>query len=498
MLNKYSRINSHLFKYFNHLGSFSPYYTKKESGQMSIETNYSRIISRLDSSMQIDPVAIIEILSKRYMLGDRTILRNVFRSPWMAKLNESTNTWDFFNISKHHEFIENEKIIAEGLFKLLCQEVKTYIGDANKIGILLSGGMDSRMVAGVLDYLIGTNQIKVCNVTAYTWGNANSRDVVYAREIASRLKWNWKHFVVSSSDLWENFRIAGERGCEYSGLHLHAIPQIKNDIGVQLILAGSFGDSIGRAEYQGVHLRNLSPINMDLKNFANLFTYKEFNKIRNLWSNDIDLYHSRFSRSKPYQQHELDYQLHYMRRMLNPCMEILNEVVPLHQVFTNPSVFQYMWGFSPKCRNDKVYCNLMKFFITDLTDIPWSRTGLPFGKTEGKPDLFSRNHHSYYNFIQNELIDKIEVRVLSQRIMKLGLFNFDSIKVLLKLIKKYPDNNIDYLERITWLVSLDIFLEKFYNGNSIYHRQDIIDIVAASILTPIRYLLLRVYRRIKY
>jgi asparagine synthase (glutamine-hydrolysing) len=491
-------MNSDPFQHYDHLGFFNPYYFKTQIGEIIINNNFSNLITRFDSQLAIDPIAIIEVLNNRFMLGDRTIIQNMYKSPWMARYNMQSFQWNFADTPTHREKCEKEELIAEGLFKLLCEEIIGYIGQAKQIGILLSGGMDSRMVAGVLDYLIKTRQLEIGKVTAYTWGNDGCRDVVYAEVITKRLNWLWKHYTVSSSDLWENFKVAGHRGCEYSGIHLHAIPQIQKDINDEVLLVGSYGDGIGRAEYQGVHVHRLTPINKGFKNFGNLIKHREYKKLKNLWNEDIYQYHKRYTDSKSYQKNELDYQLHYMRRMLNPCIELLNEVVPTYQVFTCPSVYQFMWSFDVKQRNDSIYMHMMKLFRTSLDDIPWARTGLPFGTFRGQPDKYLESHHSYSHFIQNNLIDKIESKVLSDRIKNLNLFNPDAIKVLIKLVRNFPNNNIDYLERITWLVSLDFFLEKFENVKVEVDEKASIDYFKASLLTPLRYLLLQIYRQIIY
>jgi hypothetical protein len=482
------------FDYSDYLGWFNPYYLEYSNNEVYFENNYTKIVALLNSSRSIDPVAVSEILSKKYMLGDRTILRKINRTPWMARYDMNLKKWILLDLPKHLERHENNEFIANELFKLLCEEVKKYIGDAKKVGILLSGGMDSRIVAGIIDYLKATRQIEIDNVIAYTWGNPGCRDVIYAKAIAQRLGWEWTHYSVKPSDLWENFMIAGFRGCEYSGIHLHAIPQIAKDVLVDTILAGSYGDSIGRAEYQGVHIDRLTPVNYGFRNFGNLLRFKAYNEIKGLWLKDIEQYHARCQDVKSFQKNEVDYQLHYMRRMLNPCLELINEVVPTFQVFTSPAVYQFMWSLNAECRTDSVYMHMMKLFKTSLDDIPWARTGLPYGTLHGLPDTFSKNHHSYSTYIQNELLDEIESRVSSGRIRGLNLFNMDTINSLIKMIRTFPNNNADYLERITWLVSLDFFLEKFENVKCEGYSRSSIDFVAAYFLTPLKYVLLQMYR----
>src|SRR5690606_4221572 len=116
--------------------------------------------------------------------------------------------------------------IADKLYILLRNEVKSYIVDKKRIGILLSGGMDSRIVAGILNDLVEDKAIDIEGITAYTWGNKDSRDVIYANRICDLFGWKFKHYTVEPEDLWNNIIFSALNGCEYSGMHLHAIPQI--------------------------------------------------------------------------------------------------------------------------------------------------------------------------------------------------------------------------------------------------------------------------------
>lgn len=486
-----------IFHNYDHLGFFNPFYFINDAGEIILDKGYFLNNKKNLSPLSLDQLAIAEVLNKRFMLGDRTIIQNVFRTPWMTYFDEVSKHWSYKKITEHQNIIESEELIAQKLCKLICEEIKFYIGHSKNIGILLSGGMDSRIVAGAIDYLIKSHEIKVNCVTAYTWGNPNSRDVVYAKRVADRLNWKWKHYKVSSSNLWENLRIAGHRGCEYSGIHLHAIPQITNEIKDDVLLVGSYGDSIGRAEYEGVHLENLTPLSKTFRNFGFLIRHSSFSAIKHSWKEDIDHYHMRYPLMKSYQKNELDYQVHYMRRMLNPCFELVNEVVPTYQVFTSPPVYNYMWSLDPSCRNNNIYSKMMNLFSSELHEIPWARTGLPYGIKQGQKDHFSKKHTDYSHLIQSELIDKIETRILSRRITSLNFLNTEAIKSLVSLIRRFPDHNFDYLERITWLVSLDFFLEKYIDTSIEINNTSLIDNFSARVLSPVEYFLLHCYRRIK-
>ena len=169
---------------------------------------------------------------------------------------------------------------------------------------------------------------------------------------------------------------------------------------------------------------------------------------------DIERYHDQFPEKMAYMQNELDYQLHYMRRCLNPCMELLTIKSEFCQIFTHPDVYGYIWSINPKRRNDSIYKYMLEEFITKLSDIPWARTGLPYGQEDGKPDYYKKDNHSYVKIIRNEIFDEIFALIMSKEIKQLGVVNQRNIKVLIKLIMYLPRKDLYYLDKLVWLASL--------------------------------------------
>lgn len=448
-----------MFNYFQNLGFNNPYYFRRD-GRFLIESNLNDILEKFGDSKTVDPVAVIEVLNNNYPLADRTVLTGIEKTPWLAKPNSVNSDWEFASIPLHGKQKDDSQIIARKFFDLICEEIFDYIKDKKTVGLLLSGGMDSRMVAGALNNIIIENKLDI-NVTALTWGNKNTRDVIYAERIAKILGWNWKHFTVRARGLIDNIKETGLRGCEYSPIHLHAIPQVRDATDLDVILAGSYGDSIGRAEYGGIHVSKLPQINASINNIANLIKDDVFqSSIPNI-QNDVDKYHALFSAKETYMQNEYDYQLHYMRRQLNPCMELLNEKSNFFQVFTSPKVFRYVWSLDPSLRNDDLYKIMLTFFKTDLSEIPWARTGLKYGTTEGKPDKYSKRHHSYVEILNNEILEDMKEFALSDSIKNSGIFNFSSIEELFKLTQKYPINSFYYTEKLAWIASLGVLMNHY-------------------------------------
>ena len=114
--------------------------------------SFKRIVDLNTRDLDLDLIAISEILNNRFILGDRTNIAGISRRPWLSQLNSDTGNWDHYNLKDHDEKYSGS--IPEIFFKHLCDEIKFYVGKKKEVGILLSGGMDSRIVAGCLDYLM--------------------------------------------------------------------------------------------------------------------------------------------------------------------------------------------------------------------------------------------------------------------------------------------------------------------------------------------------------
>ena len=449
------------FEYYNHLGFFNPYYYKSED-KIVIGDNFEDILNLRKQTNIIDTSTVIESVTRRNIFGDRTIIKGVNKTPWMSKPNSDLNDWETFKVPVHQEISGDSVDISEKFMELLTEEISEYINGKKNIGILLTGGMDSRVIAAILQIIRQREQYSDMNIVALTWGHIKSRDVVYSKEIAKRFKWEWKHYTLGSEDLLENIELAAIRGSEYAPIHLHRMNKVRNDLNLDCILAGSFGDSIGRGEYAGRHVSNLVDIRDKMRNRTGFLKEKVIEKFSNEIDRDITDYWNKFPQEKKYQQLEQDFQIHYMRRKLNPCLSVINEKTKVFQVFTSPKVYGYIWSIHPKLRNNQLYKEILSRCPGSLLDIPWARTGLIFDDKEGLSDTLSKEYHSYSDFINNELYSKIKDLVLSERVHDLGIFNMGSIKTYLKLMKmKIYKPNLMIEEKLIWMASLSRSLELF-------------------------------------
>jgi asparagine synthase (glutamine-hydrolysing) len=439
-----------MFKYYNHLGFQTKYYTEIDN-KLVISDDFKHGL-KLIENRKIDTISIIEFINRFYFFGDRTIIKGLYNTPWLSYLKEEQWITDIVLDKKTN--INSEKEFMETFLTLVENEIIDYIGNSKEIGILLSGGMDSRIVAAIINKLNIENKIQV-NITALTWGIDSSRDVIYAKRICDLYNWNFKHFDLTPNVLETNIQIAAQNGCSYSPVHLHAMNAISKVKDVDLILAGSFGDSIGRAEYSGKHASNITSIGKGLVNKFSLVKHGLYIDNINKTQSDLEQYYIKHPRKNKYSLYELELQIHYMRKELNSCMAIINNKIPLHQVFTSPEVYNFVLNTDLKFRNDRLYYLLLDKVDKRLLNIPWARTGKPYLQDSCKADNYSKEYHSYGKWIKHELSKMIENKIYNGNIEKLNIFNMSTIDNMIKYNKKYGTaklNRVD--ELLIWLASL--------------------------------------------
>lgn len=473
--------NLETFKYYNHLGFINPYYVKKH-GKIHIFEQLQEAISFSNEANTLDITSIIEILSRGFCFSDRTIISRINKTPWMAKPNNTYSEWEYYPLPNHADNRYDLKIIADNLYNLLEEELLSYCYDKSSVGLLISGGMDSRITAGILNNLIRKGVLK-CKVLAITWGIENSRDVIYAEKIAKRFRWEWRHFQVTPESLYNNIEHTATLGCEFSPIHLHAMSDVSNLNEVDCIIASSYGDSIGRGVYSSRHLLKLTPLHNYVKNWFGLLNNNLFREHKSSVISDLNSYNARYIRTKKWQVYEIERQSVYMRRLLNPCFSIINSKIPVLQTFSAPYIYKFIWSIHPDLRNNYLYEIILKDKIDILGDIPWSKTGKKYNLNDKNelPDKYLKNYHHYAHWIRNELKPFIFEKCLSEEISRTNIFNLETLRVLLNLNSKKKNERLTQIDTFSiWLASLSIFLKQNskinYISKSVSFRNEFIGI----------------------
>jgi asparagine synthase (glutamine-hydrolysing) len=152
-----------------------------------------------------------------------------------------SNYWkieDYFKISnkKEEEIIDElEEILIDGFRLRMVSDVE--------VGVFLSGGVDSSLVASILQKHYG-------NINTFTIGFRENRydESKYAKEVASHIGTN--HFseileVDKAREILKNFvKIYDEPFGDSSGIPTYLVSQIAKENGVKVVLSADGGDEL--------------------------------------------------------------------------------------------------------------------------------------------------------------------------------------------------------------------------------------------------------------
>lgn len=444
-----------------HLGGIYPFFDKRYPEQCSLDIGM--LIDARKSrgiAVQLDSAALVAKAALPHLLGNRTLLKDIYRAPWMCT-PDSNGDWRPAHLPPHGAAQPDPEIFVRELRAALLNEVCMYINDARTVGILLSGGMDSRVLAAVVR-AIQEEMGSPFDVVGLTWGAETSRDVIYAQRITQRFGWHWQHYPITSDTLAANISHMARMGAEVSPLHLHAMPEVAATHGLNVVLAGSYGDSIGRAEFSGrrvAQLKDVLPTMLDRFGVLRKTAVEATAKDLKIDVGDTPHFDTGTSRIR---RHEIEQQMHYMRRMLQSCMTTIALKTRFYQLFSSPAVFGLMWGLDPSRRNDQWYARLLPLLPGDLLDIPWARTGKRYQQIDGNADIYDKQYHAYGHWLRGELNAEVLRRVNSERIRGLGIFNDQGLELAIRAWAKARTKTTNSLdELLSWLASLHDFIEHF-------------------------------------
>ena len=120
--------------------------------------SYKDALNEVDCPVNLDIGAIQSYLSFGYICGNRTLLQEVKRQPWLSEIDD--NKIVLSDIPEHGFYKDDYDTLADIFFKLIVDEARKVVKDFEEVYVLLSGGLDSRIAAGVLKYLCDNGELK--------------------------------------------------------------------------------------------------------------------------------------------------------------------------------------------------------------------------------------------------------------------------------------------------------------------------------------------------
>ncbi len=160
------------------------YYSIDNGGDLIVSDKMDNIINVGLLERNVDEIGLMELASLNYVLGKRTLMRGVSRLlpatriSWSDGKMEETSYWSSFTYMKQPA--SDPHSLLDKISQTFCEVVADWATGKDKVGILLSGGYDSRAILACLHKLGVPGH-------AYTWKNGHVEDLATAAELASNV-----------------------------------------------------------------------------------------------------------------------------------------------------------------------------------------------------------------------------------------------------------------------------------------------------------------------
>jgi asparagine synthase (glutamine-hydrolysing) len=365
------------------LGS-RPLYYRDSGGTLCFALEQKAIFAVNGGAPRFDELGVLQLAMFGHQLGDRTIFDGISVLPPATILTASAGgvtLTGYWRAAYRCHHLTGRDAAAELAGRLVAATRRRSVGRRAPLGIFLSGGLDSRCVAGAL---AGAG----APVTAVTFGDESSRDVRFARQVSSRLGFAHHTYAHHGHSLaaalprvvWRTEGTLAFPECLSINFHRH----IRRD--ARLIFNGHLGDVLSgghllpelfwlrrrdlaghilrkRSQISGERLRALCvPGSFDaqyhrltssIEDGLNRFDEDRTALLYNLW--DLDVRQRRYTQSTP----AVD---RYVLEQVSPF--VANDVVefclglPIRELFGQRCYVRAILDAFPAC-----------------ADVPWARTG---------------------------------------------------------------------------------------------------------------------------
>lgn len=150
------------------------------SGTLTFATDIQSVLACPGVSRQWDERSVVEFLRFTMILGERTLYRDILLllpASVMTVTPEGVRIERYWVLQFDERWGLSEEEYVEGLQERFVQAVRRAMPEGRKTGLMLSGGLDSRMIAAVLSRLD-------MPLTAVTFGGFENDEVRLARRVA--------------------------------------------------------------------------------------------------------------------------------------------------------------------------------------------------------------------------------------------------------------------------------------------------------------------------
>ena len=478
------------------------YFTKNDYGFL-FASEVKAILEDKNFEKELNDAAVADFFAFGKIFGNKTFLKGINVLPPASILTydgQNLSIEQYWDFNYKPDYSKSKKEFGIELAKTFKRAVEIRMKDNLRYGISLSGGLDSRSVAGAI------SENKIINVLAYSFGPLDCDEVRIAKKVAKKAGSKFKEISIGPESIMDNAEreIYYSDGMDYIGvsylLPIHRM--IRNDVDV--VFTGLTLDTTIANPYLN---QDIMDANDDTELFYILFKKWRFfsdEELRNLFVGD---YYSKI-KSYPLRAFEEAFNKIKDDHPGNKAdhFELVNHTIRwalMGHVLMRPFLEDSIPGLDnnfvdialripPELRlNYRVYSEFLKKLSPDLAkicynktmiraDAPWLfwKAGMYFQDMIelsirkicklSKGEIIIPKKRSYVNFddwFRTNENWKLFFRenMLGENAASKRYFNQDFIKKLFEAHVSGQNNNS---LKLMYLLSFELFLRLFVNENS--------------------------------
>lgn len=482
---------------------FIPLYWCNRGNYLLFSSEIKAILQdkKLARSINLDSMA--DFFSFGYILGDKTFINDINLLPPASMLIYSDNKlqikqyWNWSVIKKTKITDENE--IIDELGRLLIQAVRRRIQKNKRLGLFLSGGLDSRAVAAAIPS-------SCYPIHAVTFGKKNCDDYKIAKRICDKLGIE-HHFVEMTAEKWFSGidKTVWVTDGQLNVIHQHswdAVDTLKKYVDCALSgIEGDFflGGSSLRKEF--LSSKDVDEFYMDaiinvdaqisLIREADFYTPQVLGKVKGKSVKNAKDEIKRWVKDP--ESSDYYFVTNRTRRFILMGDVCTRGELEVYRPFFDNDLVDFAFSIPSKLRlNHNIYNKmLLKFFPELFKCIPWQATGLPIGvnnniinayvfydrikfkinkvfKSVGLYPVFGdyKNFADYNDWIRDntKIKEYIYSILLSEKTIDRGYINRNFIKEILNC---HMSGKKNYAQTIGLLLTFELFNRFFIDGEKL-------------------------------
>jgi asparagine synthase (glutamine-hydrolysing) len=480
----------------DHLGLYPLYYTER-NGRLTFASGVRALLADPELPADVDPLAVAQLLHFEYVLDTRTLLAGVHLLPPASVLtfrDGRLSIRSYWNL-EFCDFSEplGEAFYLDALVHHLSQAVARQASDDRRPGLLLSGGLDSRIVLALLVQMPTLDALHT-----FTFGTPRCDDARIAGELAAAAGAQHQFFELKADYLLQ----VVEKGVRLtdgleSCVHMHALAYAHAQAEyTNVIYKGFMGDAL-----LGSHLsRELwagyddDTLSRRLFRDANLCGPEEQKRLftrefRSLLAEDavftsfralLDESKAKLAANK---QNHFDLRQRQRRFILNG-VQLVRSQATVRLPFADKELVEFVLTIPPGLRLDRwLMIKALIRLSPELARIPYQGTGMPL--VECARDLRirlerqirwrlraaglkwvaapqKRSCADYNGWMRTVLREWVEETLLSRRSRERGCFNPQVVRTL--VAEQMAGAN--HARKLGVLLSLELWQQQFLDGRA--------------------------------